>query len=417
MLQEQVTQLEARVKKEASTPVTPAPPAAPAPSAEMEQLKKENKDLSDRLAKVEKTMDEILKKNSALEKENAELKAKVAELEKRNAELEKAQKQETPPAEKQNTEAKQALTDEQIKERAKELHDAIGYFTDDEAKVYSSLSGLSAADQGRLSVAFKKEYGEDMDAYIADSLDETDLAIVMKLREGSRPGTEDATKVYNIFNGWTNKDDLTQALKGKSVEEIAAMAKEYEYITGESFQDAVKSEFLFESDRKPFLDIANHAQEALQLVENGSPVFKRAHQAVSSLSPDASIDEARAWATKNRALYEGLGATPGNQEQFVDYLKTVHGFKKEEPNVDPGEFFNQKIADTAVREIANAVTYRTIRSFPTVVGGGAAPITVPEPDLKKIEEIYTSLSDLPQVQGLIKKHPDVKRFALGAKPS
>lgn len=417
MLQDQVAQLQAQLNKQASTPVTPAPVATPAPSADVDQLRQQNKDLNERLATVEKTLTELASKNAALEQENKELKAKVLDLQKQNEALKKSQKQEPAPADKQSTEQKQALSDQQIKERAKQVYGAKGYPMDDPEAVYSALADLKAADQARLSATFKKEYSQDLDAYIAGYLGASELGIVMKLREGSRPGTEDAIKVYNILNGWTEKTELTQALKGKTIEEVAAMAKEYEYLTGQSFKDAIKSEFWFESDRKPFLDAFDRADNGVKHVEGGSPVFKQAHQSISSLSPNATIAEAREWAAKNRALYESLGATPGNQAEFISYLQKVHGFKKDQGIVNPVEFFNEKIADAAVREIASAVIYKPVRSYPSAPVSGPTTTSIAEPDREKIGKIVDSLSDLPDVQGLVRNHPDVNKLALETKPA
>jgi TolA-binding protein len=121
MLQDQVAQLQAQLNKQASTPVTPAPVATPAPSADVDQLRQQNKDLNERLAKVEKTLTELASKNAALEQENKELKTKVLELQRQNEELKKSPKLETPPADSPRTEPKKALTNEQIQENEKKL--------------------------------------------------------------------------------------------------------------------------------------------------------------------------------------------------------------------------------------------------------------------------------------------------------
>lgn len=420
MYRDYIAHREAQLKKAAETPgapLAPVTPTTPAPAAQLEQLRQQNKDLSERLARIEKSVEELVGRNSALEKENSELKAKVAELEKRNAELEKTPRVERPVKESAHSEMSDGLSDHEIHERAKGVHDAIGYVWDDLERIYSSMAGVSVAEHKRLSQAFLKEYGKDMDAYLADNLEEEELAIVMKLREGSRPGTEDAIKVYNILHGWTDKSELKQTLHGKSVEELVALASEYEYLTGQSFQNAIKDEFWFESDRKAFLEAFGRAQDVVKVVEEGSPVLKEAHRSISSLSADASINEARAWALKNLELYNTLGASPDGQREFVSYIKTAYGLKENEDAINPAQFFNQKIAEAAVREIANATTPKTIRPLPMAPGAAPMPITVQEPDRERIVKIVDSLADLPEVQGLVRNHPDVRKLGLETKPA
>jgi regulator of replication initiation timing len=308
------------------------------------------------------------------------------------------------------------LTDEQMKERAKQLYDQLGYFTnEDEEAIYSLLSNLSAADHRRLSDVFLKEYGEDINAYLGRDLSRSEMAIVSKLQQGSRPGTEDAVKVYNILSGWTNKGDLEQLLKGKTAEELLAMGKEYQYLFGQSFQDAIKSEFWFDSDRKPFRDAFERAQRIEDLVSKGSPAVKQAHNSLSSLQPGASIQETREWATKNQALYNSFN--PNDQRDFISYIKQAYGLEESADTFTPAVFFNQKIADAAVQEIAGATTAKTItpRAYgPSMVP--PTPMTVQEPDRERIGEIIDSLNDLPAVQALVRSHPDVKKLDLKDKP-
>jgi hypothetical protein len=421
MLRDQIAQLEARLRRQAETSVAPlvteSKPTA-APSAELDQLRQQNKELSDRLSKIEQNVQALVDKNTALEKENSDLKIKVADLERRNSELEKRDKQEPPAQKKESVEPSKGLSDHEIKERAKAVHDELGYFTlnENEEAIYSHLSSLSAADHRRLSDAFLKEYGEDMNAYLSRDLDRSEMAIVSKLQQGSRPGTTEAIKVYNILQGWTEKSELTQALKGKTPEELVAMGTEFEYLTGQSFQDAIKSQFWFESDRKAFLEGFDRAKEVVKVVDEGSPELREVHRSLSSLGIEASISETRDWATKNLELYNTVGSTSAGQREFVSYLKKAYGLKESEETINPSLFFNQKIAESAMREISSATTPQTIRPMPMGPGAAPAPITVQEPDREKIGKIVESLSDLPEVQDLVRNHPDVKKLGLVSKP-
>ena len=248
-LKERIAQLEAQAAKPAATPV------APAPSEEMKQVVQQNKDLNDRMSKMEKLLEQTVQKNAELDKKAAESEKKVADLEKKAAELEKKNEE----LEKRNEELeknraadlkakppeadKKDLSYEEIKDKAKALHDSMSGIGTDEALLLKTLSQLDKEGQKKVADFYSKTYNEDLDEAIESELSGGELEAAKKLREGAGPGTAEAVQIYNAVAGaGTDEAAIRSAFKGKTPEEAKAIAGEYQRLYGESLETSLRGD-------------------------------------------------------------------------------------------------------------------------------------------------------------------------------
>lgn len=263
MLADQVAQLEAQLKKEATpTPATPAP-AAQAQSEEMKQM-------SEKLSRIEKLLEQTLKSNEELKKqvddtkkvatetqkklEDAEkkiagLEKKNADLSKKNEELEKKAKELTEKDRDADKKAKDPEKDkkdlsyEEIKDKAKSLYDSMNRIGTDEALLLKTLSQLDKEGQKKVADFYSKTYNEDLDEAIASELSGSDLETAKKLREGAVAGTAEAVQIFNAVDGaGTDEAAIRAALKDKTPEEAKAIAGEYQRLFGESVEVALRGD-------------------------------------------------------------------------------------------------------------------------------------------------------------------------------
>ena len=161
---------------------------------------------------------------------------------------------------------------------ARRLHDAMAGWGTDEEAIYGALSGRTPTDYQAIKEAYAHLYDhKDLDAELADELNDSEMAKVRRQLESTReastlPADQQgaaqveraqaiAQQLRDAMKGWgTEEDQIYNALEGRTENEISEIRRQYYALTGHTLDRDIRDEMSgSELDRALALINAGHS--------------------------------------------------------------------------------------------------------------------------------------------------------------
>ncbi|MGB5735412.1 MAG: annexin, partial [Thiohalocapsa sp.] len=113
----------------------------------------------------------------------------------------------------------------------------------DEDKIYTNLSGLTALQGRAVRAMYQQEYGRNLDSDLASELDADNALVRARAALAGDPVMETVGALNEAMSGWgTDEDTIMRMLRGKTAEQRAQIAEEYQRRYGVSLNAALDSE-------------------------------------------------------------------------------------------------------------------------------------------------------------------------------
>ncbi len=143
---------------------------------------------------------------------------------------------------------------------ARQLEDAMAGWGTDEEAIYGALSGRTPTDYQAIKEAYAHLFDhKDLDAELADELNDSEMAKVKRQLAGAREasglpaadrkaaqaerGRSIAQQLKDAMAGWgTEEDQIYNALEGRSKDEIDEIRRQYYDLTGHSLERDIRDE-------------------------------------------------------------------------------------------------------------------------------------------------------------------------------
>jgi hypothetical protein len=190
------------------------------------------------------------------------------------------------------------LNTDPMDKAAAALYTAMDGVGTDEAAIYSVLAKFDKAGQEKLAAAYKAKYGVELDEDLAGDLSGQGLVAAQKLRQGTSPALAAAVAIYNAQDGMiTDRDAIRAELKGKSPQEISAIATAHQSLFGKSLEDVLRDTSAGQLELQESLKlIQGKTLELHELIRSGNLTDKAIRDRIRELRKDpATLEEYKNW--------------------------------------------------------------------------------------------------------------------------
>jgi outer membrane protein OmpA-like peptidoglycan-associated protein len=139
----------------------------------------------------------------------------------------------------------------------------------DEAAILTEIAKFDAKGQAELTKSFKAKTGKDFDEEVKKVLNQQELAMANRLREGTSPEKAACVELYKATGVFTiNKESIQAVLKDKTPEQASALATEYYKMLGKPLDALLKGTFSGEQLAEVLKPLQGKTLELRELVES-----------------------------------------------------------------------------------------------------------------------------------------------------
>jgi hypothetical protein len=160
------------------------------------------------------------------------------------------------PASPASTPANGGLTDEMLRQIARQLREAMAGLGTDEDAIFSAMAGRTQAQVNAIARVYTEMYGRQLIADLKDELSESEMKHLAMFSPTAAPGAgkspqEQAhglsvmvsVRLYQAMRGaGTDEESLISALTGRTADERKAIKEEYKRYTGRELEADLRDE-------------------------------------------------------------------------------------------------------------------------------------------------------------------------------